>query len=214
MTRSLWWRTISRATRGRYADAKGICRCCGVRRSRAADGRCGFSSRCAVPKSNGYDRDALGVVGQTDRGRPAQSVIDEFNKTHPNIRVDYSVINGDYSTAMTAPLRGPQPAGRLLRRLEPRVTWAAQGVLPARTPTSSREVRHRGVLPEPANAFKVGGKTSTASRRTGRRSRWRSTRPMLVKAQHEGPDDVGAAHGDRPGDRQVRTPCPAESRSA
>ena len=48
--------------------------------------------------SSGPDEDAL-----------LQQVVNEFQKTHPNIKVDYSVINGDYTTAMTARFAAHNP---------------------------------------------------------------------------------------------------------
>src|SRR5262249_5508397 len=38
-----------------------------------------------------------------------QQVIAQFDKTHPSIHVDYSVINGDYPTAMTARFAAHNP---------------------------------------------------------------------------------------------------------
>ena len=38
-----------------------------------------------------------------------QGIVDTFNNTHPNIHVDYSIINGDYTTAMTARFAAQNP---------------------------------------------------------------------------------------------------------
>ena len=66
-------------------------------------------------------------------------VINTFEKTHPNIKVDYSVINGDYSTAMTARFAAHNPPDVFYVDSSLASTWAQQGVLAAaRLVTSSR----------------------------------------------------------------------------
>lgn len=86
-----------------------------------------------------------------------QTVVDVFNTTHPNIHVDYSVINGDYPTAMTA---------RFAARNAPDVfyvdsavlpTWARQGVLePLNSYIAKSKYNLKPFYPGLLNAFKVG----------------------------------------------------------
>ena len=58
-----------------------------------------------------------------------QSVVDTFNKTHPSIHVDYSVINGDYTTAMTARFAAHNPPDVFYVDSARLSGWAKQGVL-------------------------------------------------------------------------------------
>jgi len=86
-----------------------------------------------------------------------QSVVDDFNNTHPNIHVDYSVINGDYATAMTA---------RFAARNAPNVfyvdssiapTWIKQGVVePLNAYIKKSKYDTSKFYPGLLNAFKVG----------------------------------------------------------
>ena len=110
-------------------------------------------------------------------------VVKAFEKSHPKIKVNYSGINGDYQTTMLAKFAARQPAGRLLRRLETSPDWARQGVLQPLNayvkPDASS--RRSSSIPAPER-FKYRASTSTASRRTGRRSGWRSTPALLATA--------------------------------
>jgi multiple sugar transport system substrate-binding protein len=58
-----------------------------------------------------------------------QQVIKTFEKTHPSIQVDYSVINGDYPTAMTARFAAHNPPDVFYVDSSLASTWAGQGVL-------------------------------------------------------------------------------------
>ena len=58
-----------------------------------------------------------------------QSVVDDFNSTHPNIHVDYSVINGDYATAMTARFAAHNPPDVFYVDSSIAPTWIKQGVV-------------------------------------------------------------------------------------
>src|SRR5438034_2833900 len=86
-----------------------------------------------------------------------QSVVNDFNSTHPAIHVDYSVINGDYATAMTARFAAQNPpdvfyvdSGRLS-------TWAKQGVLqPLNSYIKASKYDTTKFYPGLLGAFKVG----------------------------------------------------------
>ena len=87
----------------------------------------------------------------TDEDNLLQQVIAAFEKSHPSIKVNYSVINGDYSTAMTARFAARNPPDVFYVDSSVAPTWAAQGVLqPLNSYIKSSEVQHLGVLPEPA----------------------------------------------------------------
>src|SRR5689334_12869241 len=89
-----------------------------------------------------------------------QQVIAEFEKTHPDISVDYSVINGDYSTAMTARFAARNPPDVFYVDSSLASTWASQGVLaPLDSYISSTKYNTKAFYPSLLNAFKVGGKT-------------------------------------------------------
>ena len=126
--------------------------------------------------SSGPDEDAL-----------LQQVVNTFEKTHPSIKVDYSVINGDYATAMTARFAAHNPPDVFYVDSSLASTWAKQGVLqPLNSYIKSSKYNTKAFYPSLLNAFKVGGRR-TASRRTGRRSRWRSTPRARARRDKKAP---------------------------
>ena len=64
-----------------------------------------------------------------DEDQLLQSIVNTFEKTHPSIKVNYSVINGDYSTAMTARFAAHNPPDVFYVDSSLASTWASQGVL-------------------------------------------------------------------------------------
>ena len=64
-----------------------------------------------------------------DEDKLLQQIVNQFEKTHPSIKVDYSVINGDYSTAMTARFAARTPPDVFYVDSSLAPTWSAQGVL-------------------------------------------------------------------------------------
>ena len=64
-----------------------------------------------------------------DEDQLLQQIVNTFNKTHPSIKVDYSVINGNYTEALTARFaaRNAPDVFYVDSSLAP--TWASQGVL-------------------------------------------------------------------------------------
>src|SRR5215471_32425 len=97
--------------------------------------------------SSGPDEDAL-----------LQQVIATFEKTHPTIKVDYSVINGDYGQAMTARFAAHNPPDVFYVDSSLAPTWAAQGVLqPLGSYIKSSHYNIKAFYPGLLNAFKVGG---------------------------------------------------------
>jgi multiple sugar transport system substrate-binding protein len=96
--------------------------------------------------SSGPDEDAL-----------LQQVIATFEKTHPTIKVDYSVINGDYGQAMTARFAAHNPPDVFYVDSSLAPTWAAQGVLqPLGSYIKSSKYNTAAFYPGLLNAFKVG----------------------------------------------------------
>ena len=86
-----------------------------------------------------------------------QSVVDTFNTTHPNIHVNYSIINGDYATAMTARFAAHTPPDVFYVDSAVAPTWIKQGVIQPLTSyikTSKYDITkfYPGLL----SAFKVG----------------------------------------------------------
>ena len=89
-----------------------------------------------------------------------QQVVDKFNSTHPAIHVDYSVINGDYTTAMTARFAAQNPPDVFYVDSARLSTWAKQGVLqPLNTYIKASKYDTSKFYPGLLNAFKVGKTT-------------------------------------------------------
>jgi len=87
-----------------------------------------------------------------------QQVIAAFEKSHPSINVDYSVINGDYSTAMTARFAAHNPPDVFYVDSSVLAGWAKQGVLqPLNGYIKSTKYNSKAFFPSLLNAFKVGG---------------------------------------------------------
>src|SRR5579862_4260893 len=96
--------------------------------------------------SSGPDEDAL-----------LQQVVNTFEKTHPSIKVDYSVINGDYPTAMTARFAAHNPPDVFYVDSSLAPTWAAQGVLqPLNSYIKSSKFNTSKFFPSLLDSFKVG----------------------------------------------------------
>jgi multiple sugar transport system substrate-binding protein len=97
--------------------------------------------------SSGPDEDAL-----------LQQVVNTFNKTHPSIKIDYSVINGNYSEAMTARFAAHNPPDVFYVDSSLADTWATQGVLqPLNSYIKSTHYNTKAFYPSLLDAFKVGG---------------------------------------------------------
>jgi multiple sugar transport system substrate-binding protein len=86
-----------------------------------------------------------------------QSVVNSFNATHPSIHVDYSVINGDYGTAMTARFAAHNPPDVFYVDSSVLPTWQKQGVLAPLNPYIKKSKYNVSKFyPGLLNAFKVG----------------------------------------------------------
>jgi multiple sugar transport system substrate-binding protein len=86
-----------------------------------------------------------------------QSIVDTFNKTHPNIHVDYSIINGEYTTAMTARFAAHNPPDVFYVDSARLAGWQRQGVLqPLNSYIKASKFDVTKFYPGLANAFKVG----------------------------------------------------------
>jgi multiple sugar transport system substrate-binding protein len=118
----------------------------------AADARSGSAKATTVTLSGwsaGKEEDDL-----------LQSVVDTFNRTHPNIHIDYSVINGDYATAMTARFAAHNPPDVFYVDSSVLSTWARQGVLqPLNSFIKSSKYDTTKFFPGLLSAFKVGKTT-------------------------------------------------------
>ena len=86
-----------------------------------------------------------------------QSMVDTFNRTHPTIHVDYSVINGDYTPAMTARFAAQNPPDVFYVDSARLSTWAKQGVLqPLNSYIKATKFDTSKFYPGLLDAFKVG----------------------------------------------------------
>jgi multiple sugar transport system substrate-binding protein len=95
-----------------------------------------------------------------DEDNLLQQVVNTFMKTHPSIKVNYSVINGSYTDAMTARFAAHNPPDVFYVDSSLATTWAAQGVLaPLDSYVKSSKYNTKAFYPSLLNAFKVGGKT-------------------------------------------------------
>jgi multiple sugar transport system substrate-binding protein len=95
-----------------------------------------------------------------DEDNLLQQVVNTFEKSHPSIKVDYSVINGDYSTAMTARFAAHNPPDIFYVDSSLAPTWAQQGVLqPLDSYIKSSKYNTKAFFPSLLATFKVGGKT-------------------------------------------------------
>ena len=88
-----------------------------------------------------------------------QSIVDTFNRTHPSIQVKYSVINGDYPTAMTARFAAHNPPDVFYVDSSVAPTWIEQGVLqPLNAYVKASKVDVKKFYPGLLEAF-TSGKT-------------------------------------------------------
>jgi multiple sugar transport system substrate-binding protein len=86
-----------------------------------------------------------------------QQIVNDFNSTHPAIHVDYSVINGDYATAMTARFAAHNPPDVFYVDSSIAPTWIKQGVVqPLNSFIKASKYDTSKFYPGLLNAFKVG----------------------------------------------------------
>lgn len=96
--------------------------------------------------SSGPDEDAL-----------LNQVIAKFNATHPTIQATFSVINGDYSTAMTARFAAHNPPDVFYVDSSVVGSWERQGVLqPLNSFISTSKYNTTAFFPSLLGAFKSG----------------------------------------------------------
>jgi multiple sugar transport system substrate-binding protein len=92
-----------------------------------------------------------------DEDQLLQSIVNTFQKTHPSIKVNYSVINGDYSTAMTARFAAHNPPDVFYVDSSLASTWASQGVLqPLNSYIKASKFDTSKFYPSLLGAFTVG----------------------------------------------------------
>jgi multiple sugar transport system substrate-binding protein len=86
-----------------------------------------------------------------------QQMVNDFNSTHPAIHVDYSVINGDYTTAMTARFAAHNPPDVFYVDSARLATWQKQSVLqPLNAFVKASKFDTSKFYPGLLGAFKVG----------------------------------------------------------
>lgn len=92
-----------------------------------------------------------------DEDKLLQSIVDTFNKTHSGIHVDYSVINGDYTAAMTSRFAAQTPPDVFYVDSSLAPTWVSQGVLqPLNSYIASSKYDTSKFYPSLLSAFKQG----------------------------------------------------------
>ena len=95
-----------------------------------------------------------------DEDNLLQQVVNTFMASHPSIKVNYSVINGDYTTAMTARFAARTPPDVFYVDSSVAPTWVQQGVLqPLDSYIKSSKYNTKAFFPSLLSAFKAGGKT-------------------------------------------------------
>jgi multiple sugar transport system substrate-binding protein len=84
-------------------------------------------------------------------------VVATFNRTHPNIKVDYTIIQGDYPTAMTARFAAHNPPDVFYVDSSKFPEWARQGILqPLNSYITKSKYNTAAFIPGLLNAFKAG----------------------------------------------------------
>jgi multiple sugar transport system substrate-binding protein len=95
-----------------------------------------------------------------DEDNLLQQVVNTFEQSHPSIKVNYSVINGDYTTAMTARFAARNAPDVFYVDSSVAPSWVQQGVLePLDTYIKSSKYNTKPFFPSLLNTFKVGAKT-------------------------------------------------------
>ncbi|HZR95931.1 MAG TPA: ABC transporter substrate-binding protein [Gaiellaceae bacterium] len=86
-----------------------------------------------------------------------QQVVDTFNRTHKTVQINYSVINGDYATAMTARFAAHNPPDVFYVDSSRAGAWAQQGVLePLNAYIKQSKYKASAFFPSLLSAFTVG----------------------------------------------------------
>ncbi len=145
------------ALRGRYADAQGTCSRCGDRRAGVADIVVAAAADARSEKATATTVTLSGWSAGKTEDDLLQQIVDDFNSTHPAIHVDYSVINGDYATAMTARFAARNPPDVFYVDSSIAPTWIKQGVVqPLNSYIKKSKYDTSKFYPGLLNAFKVG----------------------------------------------------------
>jgi multiple sugar transport system substrate-binding protein len=88
-----------------------------------------------------------------------EQMVKTFERTHPSIKVDYSVINGDYPTAMLARFAAHNPPDVFYVDSSVAPEWARQGVLqPLNGFVAKTKFDTKPFYPRLLDAFKVGNR--------------------------------------------------------
>jgi multiple sugar transport system substrate-binding protein len=92
-----------------------------------------------------------------DEDKLVQQVVDSYNATHKNIHIDYSIINGDYGTAMTARFAAHNPPDIFYVDSSLAGAWAKQGVLqPLNSYIKKTGFKTSAFFPSLLGAFTIG----------------------------------------------------------
>ena len=92
-----------------------------------------------------------------DEDQLLQQIVNTFNKTHPSIKVNYSVINGNYTEALTARFAARNAPDVFYVDSSLASTWASQGVLePLNSYIKASKYDTSKFYPSLLGAFTVG----------------------------------------------------------
>ena len=117
-----------------------------------------------------------------------RQVLRGFQKTFPQIKVDYAPISGDYPAAMLAKFAARTPPDVFYVDSNVMPDWIKQGVLQPLDSSSRGRSSRRGPSTRPCWGRSRGPTgRSTASPRAGLRSRWRPTTGILATAGVKAP---------------------------
>ena len=134
-----------------------------------------------------------------------KGVIRGFEKTFPTIKVNYAPISGDYPAAMLAKFAARTPPDVFYVDSNVAPDWIKQRVLepldPLRREEQAQDSRRSSRACSTASRAPTG--SSTASRRTGRRSAMQTNNRLLAGAGVKVAEDVGPAERGREEARSV-----------
>src|SRR5262249_4835622 len=115
------------------------------------------SAQAGTKRSHATTITLSGWSSGQDEDNLLQQVVNTFNSSHPSIHVDYSVINGDYPTAMTARVTAHNPPDVFYVDSGVLGAWVKQGVLqPLNSYIKSSEYNTKAFFPSLLGAFTVG----------------------------------------------------------
>ena len=138
-------------------DEQGTSSVCCFPRSRILHGRRDWGHGGGVREAQATTVTLSGWSSSPEENDLLTQVVATFNRTHPNIKVDYTIIQGDYPTAMTARFAAHNPPDVFYVDSSKFPEWARQGVLqPLNSYITKSKYNTAAFIPGLLNAFKSG----------------------------------------------------------